>query len=128
MSFQPYKLNRRSFVVKSAVLAAGSVAAARWGKLTALAAGSETHQATGIKVGEVTDTSAIIWTRLTASSLRNNQGVVIKGKIDPNKPIKVTVPLTELEGACPGAPGRVRVRYGTRESLSRSRFTKWVEV
>jgi len=114
--------------VKSTMLAAGLMVTACLGALAAFAAENETHQATGLKIGEVTDTSAIIWTRLTAASVRNNEGIVIKGKVDPNNPIEVTVPLTELEGACPGAPGRVRVRYSTRENLSRSHTTSWADV
>ena len=39
------------------------------------AASRESHQATGTRVGEVTDTTAIVWTRLTQQSTRNNAGV-----------------------------------------------------
>jgi len=31
--------------------------------------------------------------------------------------VKLTVPVDELEGACPGTSGRVRLRYGTQEDL-----------
>ncbi len=36
--------------------------------------------------------------------------------------------MVALEGACPGAPGQVRLRYGVREDLSGARATQWVEV
>jgi alkaline phosphatase D len=49
-------------------------------------------QATGVKVGEVTDTSAVVWTRLTAKEAR------------------------EADGACPGARGRVRVLCGGKDT------------
>jgi len=128
MRSHTHTLSRRSFVAKSTMLAASSMTVAHWTELTGFAANNETHQANGIKIGEVTDASAIIWTRLTASSVRNNQGVIFKGKVDPKQPREVDVALTELEGACPGAPGRVRVRYSTNRSLSRSRTIEWAEV
>ncbi len=89
---------------------------------------SAPHQATGVKIGEVTDTSAILWTRLTASTTRNQDGLVISGKVDLTAPKPVTVPVAALEGACPGAPGRVRVRFGLREDLSEARTTPWARV
>lgn len=86
------------------------------------------HQAMGVKVGEVTDTSAVVWTRLTRSPTRNNQGVVISGRFKKAAPQAVTVPVDQLEGACPGMEGRVRVRYGLRADLSDARVTDWVDV
>lgn len=86
-------------------------------------------QAMGTRAGEVTDTTAIVWTRLTAAPVRNSGGVVIpkrtrdeakRGKSEP----KVNVPVEQLEGACPGAPGRVQLRYGTREDLSDAKVTE----
>jgi alkaline phosphatase D len=65
---------------------------------------SESRQATGVKVGEVRPTSALVWMRITAKSIR------------------------ESDGAAPGAPGRVRLRYGLREDLSDARATPWIEV
>jgi alkaline phosphatase D len=70
-----------------------------------------------------------VWTRLTAASTRNNQGVVIPGRANvPGAAQAVNVPVEELEGACPGAAGRVRVRYGTRADLADAEATGWVEV
>ncbi|PHX94049.1 MAG: alkaline phosphatase [Pedosphaera sp.] len=83
----------------------------------------------GARAGEVTDTTAIVWTRLTAAPVRNNGGVVIphrakdeakRGKSES----KVNVPVDQLEGACPGASGRVQLRYGTREDLSDAKVTE----
>ena len=66
------QVSRRAFIRTSAHVAAGSVLAAS----TVAALHGENvkavHQATGVKVGEVTETSAIVWTRLTASPVRLN--------------------------------------------------------
>ncbi len=69
------------------------------------------HQATGVRVGEITPTSAIIWTRLTKHATRNNKGVVFKGKGTNQEPATVDVPVSEIEGACPGQAGEIRLRY-----------------
>jgi alkaline phosphatase D len=79
----------------------------------------ETRQASGVKVGEVTDTSAIVWTRLTAAAKRNEPGVPFKDSAGNT---------SKLEGACPGAAGRVRLRYGTRVDLPDDAASPWVEV
>lgn len=94
--------------------------------LASPSAGAEAHQATGVKVGEVTDTSAIIWTRLTAKASRNAEGVPRRGPIMV-APAQGTDPNT-FEGACPGAPGQVRLRYGTHKDLRDARVITWAEV
>jgi alkaline phosphatase D len=86
------------------------------------------RQASGVKVGEVTDTTAIVWTRLTASAERNSRGVAITGRVGKGGPRPVTVPVDELEGACPGAAGRIRVRYAAGEDLQDAAETEWVDV
>src|SRR5262245_61654177 len=66
----------------------------------------ESRQATGVKVGEVTDTSAIVWMRVTANAKRNAAGPVRKGKpADLPPPDKE---VDKLHGACPDAVGWVR--------------------
>ena len=40
----------------------------------------ESRQASGVKVGEVTDTSAIVWARLTAAPARNAGGAKAVGR------------------------------------------------
>ncbi|HXG09878.1 MAG TPA: alkaline phosphatase D family protein [Gemmataceae bacterium] len=86
----------------------------------------ESRQATGVKVGEVTDTSAIVWMRVTAKAARNTEGTERKGKPVESPPAAEEV--DKLKGACPGAPGQVRLRYGTREDLSDAQETNWVGV
>jgi alkaline phosphatase D len=86
-------------------------------------------QATGIKIGEVTDTSAILWTRLTLKAERNPADGPMVEIVDINetgagktkKPDKARVPKTavyppgvtvaDIRDAVPGAPGEVRVLY-----------------
>ncbi|MCI0458623.1 MAG: alkaline phosphatase D family protein [Gemmataceae bacterium] len=83
------------------------------------------RQATGVKVGEVTDTSAIVWMRLTAHAAHNAGGRAIQSM---GVPLPVGVDIGELRGACPGALGMVRLRYGTAEDLSGATATDWIEV
>ncbi len=114
-------LSRRKFITNTSQAAVGSlVAAGAWmpGNPASGQGGDAIRQATGTRVGEVTDTEAIVWTRLTANAARNNQGLNVGGRVNRNNPVAVTVPVEQLEGACPGAAGRVRLRYGTREDLS----------
>jgi len=86
---------------------------------------SESRQATGVKVGEVTENSAIIWMRVTESAARNFDGIERRGlprSLDPS------IQTRDLEGSAPGAPGQVRLRYGTDEDLARAVETDWVTV
>ncbi len=82
-------------------------------------------QASGIKIGEVTDTEAIVWTRLTASSKRLGAEAPIPQVSFPGRKNKnasrpdagpvVAFPggstVETLEGAVPGTTGRVAVLY-----------------
>ena len=79
-----------------------------------------------MRVGEVTPESAVVWMRVTAHAERNWAGVVRRGK--PGEPPAPDFPVERLEGACPGAAGRARLRYGTREDLRDALATPWVEV
>ncbi|MCG3199749.1 MAG: hypothetical protein GHCLOJNM_04274 [bacterium] len=44
------------------------------------------HQATGVKVGEVSETSAIVSVRLTANEVRRAGGIVVEGIPGEGKP------------------------------------------
>ena len=82
------------------------------------------HQASGVKVGEVTDSTAIVWTRLTENTWPNPDGPTTVGKgrqvrehLDADEKLD---PATLL-GACPGMTGVIRIRYGTSpDDLSRN--------
>ena len=108
----------------AAVVAVGGVLAASGP--SARAAGP--YQATGFKVGEVTDNTAIVWTRLTARARRNppdapmvtlkyaTDGKDKKGKKSKKRTVvAVEYPagttVADIRDAAPGAGGEVRVRY-----------------
>lgn len=115
-------LSRRKFLAGSL---AGATATAHLPELLA-AQDQPTRQATGVKVGEVSDTSAIVWMRLTA-----NAGPLAAGKDFPRgKPIHLPneVRVDQLRGACPGAAGQVRLRYGTSAHLAGARVLDWADV
>ena len=116
-------ISRRTFVARSTGALA---AAAGLPEFTAQAAAENPvpHQATGTRVGEVTENSAIVWIRLTAGTVRNNAGRVISDKAE----LPADSPVEQLEGACPGAPGRVRLRFGTKADLSDAVTTDWADV
>jgi alkaline phosphatase D len=126
----PHPVSRRTFLKTSAGLTVGALVATH---ATSSAAAELTgpHQATGTRIGEVTSNSAIIWTRLTAAPARNSTGqdfVVNARQVPGDQLPKPEGPVDQLRGACPGAAGRARIRYGTREDLSGATTTAWAEV
>ena len=58
------------------------------------------YLANGVKVGEVSQDSAVVWARLTAEPKRR-EGIVFKG---PLTTLPADVKVDDLEGAVPGAP------------------------
>lgn len=82
-------------------------------------------QAMGAKAGEITDTTAIIWTRLTSAGDRQ------KGFVFPAKRSKEKIehpPIDQCDGACPGMAGLIRVSYSANADFSGAIQTDWVEV
>ena len=86
----------------------------------------EPRQATGVRVGEVTPTSAIVWTRVTAHAERRADGIERRKRADRENP--ETLDPNDLEGSVPGAEGRVQLRYGVNEDLSDAVETEWMSV
>src|ERR1051325_8341268 len=87
MQPRPRQITRRRFVVESAAAAVSAVAVAKFADQFATAAeAAPTHQATGVKAGEVTDPTAIVWARLTESPTRNVNGVDLRGRVDQKAP------------------------------------------
>ncbi len=105
------------------------------------------YQATGIKIGEVTHESAIVWTRLTRDAARAGGDAPLPvityrdpetGEVHPEpgsrkpdwKPI-VTYPdgsaIDSIEGAVAGADGDVRVAYRPADSGNWA-YTPWEKV
>lgn len=127
MASRSRKISRRTFVRETSATLTGTLIAGSVGHLSA-AETMATRQANGVKVGEVTATSAIIWTRLTREAMRNENGLAIVGRVKRDVQVPVPVPVERLEGACPGADGRIRLRYGTQANLSNATTTDWVDV
>jgi alkaline phosphatase D len=103
-------------------------------------------QATGIKIGEVTNNSAIVWTRLTRNPQRVDFGapmpevsyrdpktgkIVKKNQGRPDMTPIVNFPndstIETIEGAVPGTTGQVRVLYKI-DSASDWLATDWESV
>ncbi len=100
------------------------------GTLLLLAGGNlppQSRQATGVKMGEVGPHSAIVWMRITRNAERNAGGLDLREK-GGRKTVPPGVRIEQLEGAAPGAPGRVRLRYSTREDLRGAKATPWFAV
>ena len=98
------------------------------------AAAGPPYQATGVKVGEVDQSSAIVWTRLTRVSQRSKTGYVLNardvfGETD-KKPPKFFegVNLEEMHGAVPGMPGQVRLSYSAKGKPGKSVVSDWTRV
>jgi alkaline phosphatase D len=102
-----------------------------------LAAG-EPFQATGFKVGEVTDSSAIVWTRLTLREQANPaDGPMVeietsgKGKGKGKAVTGVRYPegmsVADIRDAVPGVGGETRVRYRVKRG-GEWQETAWGEV
>ena len=93
----------------------------------------DSHQATGVKVGELTSTSAHIWTRRTRSSARKArpwfvQRMAFGGGCSEGKLARpLDVDPSRLEGSCPGEAGELRVilRTGAGKAVA---ATRWTEV
>ena len=88
-----------------------------WGKV---------YQANGIKIGEVTQHSAIIWTRLTKNPSANTKG----GKFPKVSKEAVQIPkgkkLEDMEGAVPGTKGKVKIAWSSKGE--KSNHTGWLPV
>jgi len=89
------------------------------------AEGGRVGMADGIKIGEVRQDSAIVWTRLTRNAERNTRGLAFTVK-DEAVPAGRT--LDDMEGSVPGIGGVVRVVYWPKESEGQSRATAWQAV
>ena len=85
----------------------------------------DSRQATGLKVGEVSSTGAIVWMRVTAAATRQADGELRRGAVQPFAEGRST---RELEGSTPGEAGAVRLRYATSEGLTGARDTGWTVV
>ena len=81
--------------------------------------------ASGIKVGEVDQDSAILWVRLSRSE-KADFGLlpIITEGLPSNARLKIAMP----ESVVPGKKGQVRVRYWINEGIPTQRASHWVDV
>ena len=86
------------------------------------------HMATGIKIGEVTARTAIVWTRLTAHSERNADGLPFEDLASSDAALPKGKGLHEMEGAVPGAAGEVRLSHWPAGHPKRVLSTAWSAV
>ena len=88
-----------------------------WGKV---------YQANGIKIGEVTQDSAIIWTRLTKNPSANTDGEKFPKVSKEAEQIPKGKKLEEMEGAVPGTKGKVKIFWSTKGVKTKN--TGWLPV
>jgi len=89
--------------------------------------------ANGIKIGDVTSESAIVWVRLTQYPDRNKTGIAFPdvGVLRPEKMNKSTEELTggfrlsEMEGGVPGTEGWVRILFWPETAPDLQCVTNW---
>jgi alkaline phosphatase D len=88
------------------------------------------HLAMGFRVGEVTQDSAVIWSRITAYPQRNWDGIEVTGRPGERTAefTPLEVPTKDLQGAVPGAAGELRLLISTDRELSRPRLIEWTPV
>ena len=95
------------------------------------------HMANGVKIGEVTQDSARVWTRLTRSPerTRSNWAFLPTDRSRFNDPswdgtnqLPFGLPLDAMDGAVPGAAGEVRLVYWLDGDVGSSLTTPWEPV
>ena len=86
------------------------------------------NMANGVKIGEVSSTSAIIWTRLTKHAERNVGGKPFPQNVNKERQSVRFDDLDAMEGSVPGASGEVRLTYWPVEQRSQKRSTQWRAV
>ncbi|MES1249377.1 MAG: hypothetical protein ABUL46_01765, partial [Chitinophaga rupis] len=128
-------MKRRKFILQtSAGLLALTPALS---KISASPLAAAPFLTTGIKIGEVDETSAIVWTRLTRDAVRIENKHAVPGMLyldeavgewhpipyfkekyrqdRPDREVKVIYPdgcdVQTLDGSVPGAPGFVRISF-----------------
>jgi alkaline phosphatase D len=114
-------ITRKDFVRQSGLLAAGlaggaiSALQAKVDTLDPLKPSGPVYFATGCRVGEVSQDSALIWTRLTAEAERRWDGILPAPLMSPTRVVSPSpdIPASAWEGAVPGTAGEIRLRVST---------------
>jgi arylsulfatase A-like enzyme/phosphodiesterase/alkaline phosphatase D-like protein len=86
------------------------------------------HMANGIKIGEVTSSSAIIWTRLTKNPERNIEGTPFAKNVNKERKSLPIADLDKMEGSVPGTAGEVRITYWPVEQGAEKVILAWTPV
>jgi alkaline phosphatase D len=89
---------------------------------------SPVHMANGIKIGEVSSTSAIIWSRLTMNAERNVDGTPFPRNVNKARRSANYDDLSVMEGSVPGVAGDVRISYWPVNDMSQRTSTEWAAV
>ena len=87
---------------------------------------AEVYLANGIKIGEVTQDSAILWTRLTKHATANIDGEKFRKVPKHVRQIPEGKNLAEMEGAVPGNAGSVRISWQRKGNAVIK--TEWLPV
>ena len=85
-----------------------------------------THQATGVKIGEIAPTSVRFWTRRTKASTRRADGIRAAPGLEAAV-LPLGADASKLEGSCPGDAGQLRVvvRSAVGKQVA---ATEWIEA
>ncbi|HUG18354.1 MAG TPA: alkaline phosphatase D family protein [Planctomycetaceae bacterium] len=91
------------------------------------------HLGMGIKIGELTSDSAIVWARVTKHPHRNRAGRAGEGVLGPVRrnsehPLWEKDQVNELHGSMPGAEGRLQLLIATNKDLNEPSIVPWEEV
>lgn len=86
------------------------------------------HMANGIKIGEVTPTSAIVWTRLTQHPERNINGKPFPKNVNRERKSQAIEDLAAMEGSVAGVAGEVRVGIRPSDGEAPVKFSDWKPV
>jgi alkaline phosphatase D len=86
------------------------------------------HFATGVKTGEVTTDTAVIWTRRTKQSFRNEQGVVRRAHLPKATALDPNTDVNSLEGSAQGGDGYVRCTVEPVSGRAKKIVSEWKPV
>jgi len=96
--------------------------------LTAQSEPVRVYLANGIKVGEATSSSALIWARLTAEEAANAAGT----PFEPRKANEPQLPdgktIADMQGSVAGSPGEMRIRYWPKGRPQEPAESAWQAV
>lgn len=141
-------MNRKSFLTRTASLILG-YPIAQWHLVSSKWPGSKGRRfgpyfGNGFRNGWVDQTSAVIWTRLTQTPELNATGQSffhvsredheswLRHLKDEHEIHKIQIPqgltLADLEGACPGTEGEVKLTFRPIHQRGRKHEVKWTAV